>query len=424
MPHQIALTLMMQTTPEGAGQLKALLGAMHENRDRAPLLPFGEMSGVHFARFFVIDAAATLIDREPLPPKLAYLANIDAPEEAHLAELVDRDTEGLDAIFSHCLDYPSPDVRNRETRLAYLRQHRIRSQAFYVNGIGRSVNQIRQERELREGIETFLDSRDWTGCSDQEVRTAIQTFVRDEPSLAWAASLAEKPALSFRLKETLDLVLVPLVVLLLLPLLLLLAPIFLILLRRHEERDVPDRSSASKESIKAARADEDFGVQNQIIALGHFKPGWFRRLTVTGILRLTDWTARHIFVRGALSGLRTIHFARWVRLDGHHRMFFVSNYDGGLESYQNDFIDKAASGLNAIFSNGDGFPYTRFLILNGIRDEQAYKRFLPTRQVLTQVWYSAYEDLSVININNNAKIRANLFGDMSAEATREWLRRF
>ena len=47
----------------------------------------------------------------------------------------------------------------------------------------------------------------------------------------------------------------------------------------------------------------------------------------------------------------------------------------------NDFIDKAAWGLNAIFSNGDGFPRTSFLFCGGIRDEKAYKRFLPTRQV-------------------------------------------
>ena len=34
-------------------------------------------------------------------------------------------------------------------------------------------------------------------------------------------------------------------------------------------------------------------------------------------------------------------------------------------------------GLNAIFSNGDGFLRT-FLFCGGITDEKAYKRFLPT----------------------------------------------
>ena len=424
MPHQIALSVIAEIQEDRSEELKARLGSVHGNRDKPPILPFDDLSSVHFARLFVTDPAADL-DGNPLAAKLVYLADLDAPLAHHLEELAERGAEGLDAVFGFfCKGYPPPASRSRETRIAFLRRHQVQSQVFYVNGIGRSVEQIRREAELRESIERFLEDRDISGQSPEEVREAIQGFVRGEPSLRWAVRPAEPPALSFRLRETLDLILLPLVLLLLLPLLLLAAPFFLILLRYHEERDVPDRSSASLASIRAARADEDFGVQNQIIAIGCFKRGGFRLLTTTAILRATDWACRHFFVRGALSGLRTIHFARWVRLDGRHRMFFVSNYDGSLESYQNDFIDKAASGLNAIFSNGDGFPYTRFLFLNGIRDEQAYKRFLPTRQIVTQVWYSAYPQLSVVNVNNNAQIRRDLFRQLSPRATREWLRRF
>ena len=36
----------------------------------------------------------------------------------------------------------------------------------------------------------------------------------------------------------------------------------------------------------------------------------------------------------------------------HSRVAFLSTYDGSLESYMDDFIDKVAWGLNAIFSNG------------------------------------------------------------------------
>jgi hypothetical protein len=142
------------------------------------------------------------------------------------------------------------------------------------------------------------------------------------------------------------------------------------------------------------------------------------------ILRTTDFACRHIYNRGFLSGLNTLHFARWVELDEGRRMFFSSNYDGSLESYMNDFIDKAAWGLNAIFSNGDGFPRTSFLFCGGIRDEKAYKRFLPTRQVQSRVWHSAYPHLTTKNIANNAAIRAGLSGQPSTDETKTWLMRF
>jgi hypothetical protein len=133
---------------------------------------------------------------------------------------------------------------------------------------------------------------------------------------------------------------------------------------------------------------------------------------------------RHIYNRGSLSGLNTIHFARWTPLDGGQRMFFSSNYDGSLESYMNDFIDKAAWGLNGIFSNGDGFPRTSFLFCGGITDEKAYKRFLPTRQVQSRVWYSAYPHLTTKNLANNAAIRKGLSDRLNADETKAWLARF
>ena len=88
--------------------------------------------------------------------------------------------------------------------------------------------------------------------------------------------------------------------------------------------------------------------------------------------------------------MKTIHFARWVFLDGKRRVFFASNYDGSLESYMDDFIDKIAWGLNVVFSNGVGYPRTSWLVLGGARDELAFKDYLRTHQVPTRVWYSAY----------------------------------
>ena len=69
------------------------------------------------------------------------------------------------------------------------------------------------------------------------------------------------------------------------------------------------------------------------------------------LLALLDYSTRHIYNQGYLTRVQTIHFARWVLLDDGHRMFFASNYDGSLESYMDDFINKVAWGINAVFGN-------------------------------------------------------------------------
>ena len=169
---------------------------------------------------------------------------------------------------------------------------------------------------------------------------------------------------------------------------------------------------------------EDHVIQNPFTAIGHLKPGRFRRWTVVGILFYLDYGTRHVFNRGDLSGVKTIHFARWVFIDGKKRMFFASNYDGSLESYMDDFIDKVAWGLNAVFSNGVDYPRTNWLIKEGAKDELAFKYFIRSHQLPTQVWYSAYPDLTGVNIENNAAIRADLFGGLDEIAVERWLRRF
>jgi hypothetical protein len=423
MPHQEALTVIARIRDGQVAPLKRMLGSIHEHEGSWDVVPFAKLARVHFARFIMFDATRDLAG-DPLPPQLALLTNVDAPLPDHLQELATVCADGIDAVFAHCEDYPAPGSRSPEARVQFLRRCSVKSDAVHVNRRGRSVEQIRQEESLRREIDKFLDANNFDGLAPAALKERITAFVRGRANLAWALQLPAPPSLAWRIKEQAHKFFSILLAVLLSPLIVLGLPLFLYLLRRHEKRDVPDTSAASAASARALRDDEDFWAHNQVVAAGLFKPGLFRKFVARAILAMTDFATRHIYNRGILSGLNTIHFARWVTFDDGRRLFFSSNYDGSLESYMNDFIDKAAWGLNAIFSNGDGFPRTAFLFCGGITDEKAYKRFLPTRQVQTNVWYSAYPHLTTKNIANNEAIRRGLSERMDDRETRQWLRRF
>jgi hypothetical protein len=87
-----------------------------------------------------------------------------------------------------------------------------------------------------------------------------------------------------------------------------------------------------------------------------------------------------------------------------------------------DFIDKVAWGLNAVFSNGVGYPRTDWLVIGGAQNEQAFKDYLRQHQILAQLWYAAYDQLTAVNLQTNARIRAGLYGSMDATEAAAWLR--
>ena len=96
---------------------------------------------------------------------------------------------------------------------------------------------------------------------------------------------------------------------------------------------------------------EDHYVTNQFTAMGSWKPGFVRLLTMSVVLKTVTFGARHYPSRPAGSH-PSIHFARWVFVASKKRMVFFSNYDGTVESYMDDFINKTGFGLNAFLAMG------------------------------------------------------------------------
>jgi hypothetical protein len=348
------------------------------------------------------------------------MTEVDAPLRSHLAELIDVGGDGIDEAFGFCAGYPGP-VAQRRARVAWLRRHRVRASAVYVNTVGRGLEQIRQEARLRDALEDYLDQGDWDGRAPDDVRRELQAYVAGRADLAWAMKPPAPPSLRFRVREAAHEVGVPLLLVPLLPALPFVLPPWAVLLRLSELRERPVTQRPTLEHLDELASYEDFVTQNPFAVVGFVRPGLLRLVTMRAVMAATDYGVRHVYNHADLAGIKTIHFARWVPLDGWRRMTFASNYDGAVEAYNDDFIDQVWWGLNATFGNAAAYPPTRWVFWGGATYEQQFKNTLRIQQVPVPVWYTAYPALSAVNIENNARIRAGLRGKMNPADAGQWL---
>lgn len=380
------------------------------------------MPDVHYARFTLLPPT-TLPDGTETAESVLYLADVDGSERAHLRALGSVAAGVLDRVFETCEGYPQQP--NAARRQQWLREHRLPSAASYVNTVGRGAQQIVDEARLREQLQGYLQQHA-AGLSDSsavEIHRQLRSFVGKSASLTFAISPPARPPLWWRVRSKLVLLGWLVVLALVSPALILALPCWLFALRRHERSDAVFTDRPAPAELERLRAQEDHFAYNPFLALGPVKPGLFRQITVRVVLSSIRLAARHVYNYESLGGVRTIHFARWVYLDDRKRVFFASNYDGSLESYMDDFIDRVAWGLNAVFSNGLGYPRTRWLFLDGAHQEQLFKNYLRSHQLPTQVSYSAYPSLSAANINNNAELRLGLTRTLSEDEATKWLAR-
>jgi hypothetical protein len=419
-PHQDALTIVAKVDAQHIGPLTKLLETMRDDPGNNPVIPFAEIPGCHFGRVLLLPASKDL-EGQPIPPQLLLLTDCDGSARDHLETLVDTAGEGVDRLFGHCIDYPTRPTP-RAARVAFLRGKSVPVQANYVHRQGRTVEQIRGEAELRDGLQAFLDAQSCAGMPALEVRKQICAFLKRHPKLHWALEAPPSVDVAYRARNALHFATLPLGLVAFGPVLIPAALIVYALACMQELSDPVDARRPSPELVRELTQLEDFFAHNGFTAGGYVKPGWVRQAVISAVLPLIGWGTRHLFTHDSLAGVKTIHFARWIPLDGGKRVVFASNYDGSLESYNNDFIDLVAWGLNLVFSNGYGYPKTRGLVFGGATREQEFKDFLRSHQIPTPIWYSAYPELTAVNVERNAKLRAGLRGNMSERQAQEWLR--
>src|ERR1700680_1256031 len=112
MTSQSSLMVAAPVDRKSVGDLKALLSTMNfapgQVNAANPVVPFGELENLHFARFVILDDQ-TLDDiclyglpHQEYPLYLAFLCDFDGDPMEFLTDLAKRFGPGLRRIFSFC----------------------------------------------------------------------------------------------------------------------------------------------------------------------------------------------------------------------------------------------------------------------------------------------------------------------------------
>jgi hypothetical protein len=168
---------------------------------------------------------------------------------------------------------------------------------------------------------------------------------------------------------------------------------------------------------------EDWIAQNHMGSIVLLKPGVLRAIVVRAghlglglLLRVKATSGYH-------GSMRTVHFAHWAFVNNGSRLMFFSHFDHSWDSYLDDFIEKAHAGLTLAWGGGVGFPPTRFAVLDGASHGRQFKAWALASRAVSRFWYSAYRDLTVDQIERQARIAAGLRKPrLNAKEAAAWVR--
>ena len=415
-----ALTLITPIQPDKVRELDALLSAIGEDIDNRSgrNIPFARLTTTHFLRWVILPEEKRA-DRQYLA-QLAFESNFDGPLDAHLDELLQVGGPVLARIYGYCSGCPSDAAENAASFKRFLLRFQLPHAAFYRAYPNHRVQRIRHNTRAREAIQDFLDdpthSASLRRLKPEQLSRKLQQHLATVPGLQLEPD-PEPPSTGLdrfarRLVES-----PPFLIALGVPAGVLLLPVLIpaaMLLRWKERQDTAEPKTQDVVDPRV-EGQEDYKVQNQLTHLVEIRPGWFRQVTLRAVLGAINLLARHAYTQGELGGIPTIHFARWVIIDGGRRLLFFSNYDGSWERYLGDFIDQASVGLTGVWSNTRGYPKTRWLFFGGATNEEQFKQWTRDHQLFTQVWYSAHPTETVRNILQNAAVSAKLEGPTRRE---------
>ncbi|SEB10417.1 hypothetical protein [Pedobacter hartonius] len=365
MIKQNGLTLILPIKSDADAEwLRSKLAAMGKHLGKTPTVDFRKSRLTHFARFVVIPGASG----QPGSERLLFSSNFDGDLKGYAYDLIQTGLAlAMEEFFSRCEGYTKGIANNPLLFFRFLEGRNISIQAFFVALRSVTVNLILESAAIRRELETSLDAGEMSFNENHDLPLKPQQVINRaaDPSLA-----PKKPG--FSLATVIANLLISTVE-------------WIIGLRKKQNN--PQVNLKTDARLYAA---EDIVTQNQMTVVVPVK----RTITAYVMLRLVLFVMNQVFKlsKGKLSDLDSIHFARWVIIDGGRNILFESNFDGSWENYIDDFADHAVAGMNLVWGNCIGFP------ISGSSDVESFKRYIRDHQTPAQVYYSAYPDSTVRNI--------------------------
>jgi hypothetical protein len=407
--QQFPFTCVAPIVAGASSELRRTLSALAREHS-GPASTLSTIDGLHFARFVVLDAGRDA-DGHFLPPALVFSSWHDGHAESHRNALATRAADVLSEAFSYCEGAPSKS--SGQGLATFLQRHTIPALSYFNAVPRRTVRQLRLEQSLVHELRRLLPSV--AGQDAIGIHRELRRSAQDDPGLRWLFEPSPRilPSADERAVRWLMWLVrnAPR---------LLLFFMSLPALRRAERRESGTAGSVSLEPPPAqAAADATQNAYNSVTAI---KKGVLRRRALHLFLDLLGVIGS---MRTDLSGIATMRFAHWTELDLGRRLLFCSVYDGSWESYMSDFIELAGWGLTGVWSNTVGFPPADWLVLNGARHEQGFRRFVRQHELETAFWYRRYPGSSCENIADASVLRSELRRErLSATEAAAWLSRF
>lgn len=380
------LTVVVPVKPDAVEQLQQVLQQV-ENSINQPLGSdrfFSKSPSTHFARWVFFADPSPQDPTLQIQPHLLFTSNHDGSLAAYLAELVATLGPAMDPIWSCCDGYQPQDSLDLERFSAFIQAYSYPTHAFYIGCRGASVSAIQQGQTTRVSLDEFL-------AQNPTLKEKLGAL--GEPSASLATTTPPLPQWIQRLAKPAKRVGRRL--------------FFLVSIREQLNQPQERISVTPEEELRLATCQnrEDHQYVNPMTVVSPIKSDfhcWF--------LGLVLWLVNQVSKqgRGTLSGIPSIHFARWVILkkgvlNPHtHFLMFESNYGGSWDNYLDDFVYRTLIPMNLIWGNLRGFPR------GGCRDIELFKQHQRTRQFPTQVFYCAYPGLSMENVLGDRHLQSSL----------------